>query len=219
MPPARELLGRLHWLLLLGVPTSHTTVARSLLRCSRSAAPALLGCRLVREGRNGRRCAIIVETEAYPHDDPASHSYAGPTTRNAAMFGEAGLAYVYRIHRCYCLNVVTGPAGRGEAVLIRALQPEEGMEQIEAARRAACVGRGVPRGYNLTNGPGKLCQALEIGPAFNFHPLLEPTRGESLTLLARPQPPRISRSPRIGISRSQTTALRFFIADNPWVSA
>lgn len=190
----------------------------SQLDSARSAAPALLGCRLVREGREGRRCATIVETEAYPHNDPASHSYMGVTPRNAAMFGEAGLAYIYRIHRCYCLNIVTGPVGRGEAVLIRAVEPNEGIEQIEAARQRATVGRSAPFGHALTNGPGKLCQALDIDLEFNFSPLLTPVRGESLTLLERTEQPHITRSPRIGISRSRGARLRFFIAGNPWVS-
>ncbi len=188
------------------------------LRSALLAAPALLGCRLLRDGRDGRRCVTIVETEAYPHDDPASHSYQGPTRRNAAMFAEAGLAYVYRIHRCHCLNIVTGAKGRGEAVLIRAVEPTEGLQQIDETRRVATVGSRAPSGYALTNGPGKLCQALDIDLEFNFHPLLTPSNGESLTLLGRSGQPPIARSARIGISQSRTALLRFFIAGNPWVS-
>jgi DNA-3-methyladenine glycosylase len=82
---------------------------RDLLVDARTAAPELLGCMLVREHRGVRRAGIIVETEAYPHDDPACHAFRGRTRRNATLFGPAGRAYVYRIHRSYCFNVVTGP--------------------------------------------------------------------------------------------------------------
>lgn len=109
--------------------------------------PLLLGARLVVRGCAG----IITETEAYSPDDPASHSFPGPTRRNASMFGPSGCAYVYRIYGLHwCLNVVGLP---GHAVLIRALQPVEGIATMQARRG---------RPDRLTTGPGMLAQALGI---------------------------------------------------------
>ena len=117
------------------------------------AARRLLGCELVSEIDGEYVRVRIVETEAYDETDPASHTFRGRTPRNAAMFLPAGHLYVYRSHGIhFCCNVVTGRAGVGSGVLIRAAEPLEG-EEIMRARR----GRG---GAELTNGPGKLGQAL-----------------------------------------------------------
>jgi DNA-3-methyladenine glycosylase len=186
---------------------------------TRSAARALLGCVLVREDRHGRRAGLIVETEAYPHGDPASHAYRGRSKRNGAMFGRAGTAYVYRIHRSYCLNVVTGPEDRGEAVLIRALEPIEGEARMVHARSRATVGRTAPTATALTNGPGKLCQAFEIDLGFDGTSLLVPhDRGPRLYLVAREDAPPIATSARIGISVARNARLRFFVRGNAWLS-
>jgi DNA-3-methyladenine glycosylase len=182
------------------------------------AARFLLGCVLVRVSPEGVRKARIVETEAYPHDDPACHAYRGETARNRSMFAEAGRAYVYRIHRSHCFNVVTGPRLRGEAVLVRAVEPVEGIELMQAARERASVGAAMPIGTALTNGPGKLCQALEIDAALDGSNLLDAAPGSPLHLLPRDRAPRIVVSTRIGISRSTDARLRFCEAGNPWVS-
>jgi len=183
-----------------------------------NAARALLGCVLVRHGRTAR-AGVIVETEAYPYDDPACHAFRGLDARNATMFGRAGHAYVYRIHRSHCFNIVTGPEGRGEAVLIRALQPVAGIDAMRAARKRATVGACEPNGTALTNGPGKLCQALEIELSFDGVDLLAPQHdGVRLSLLHRRCVPPIGVSTRIGISKARDAALRFFIPGNAWLS-
>jgi DNA-3-methyladenine glycosylase len=182
------------------------------------AARRLIGCYLVRTAVGGRRTVRIVETEAYPHDDPACHAYSGPTARNRSMFGPAGRAYVYRIHRSYCLNVVTGPIGRGEAVLIRAAEPVEGLELMEAARRASTVGARVPTGQTLANGPGKLCQALAIDLTLDGVDLLSRHRDAALCLLEGDRPPEIAITPRVGISKATDRLLRFADGRSRWVS-
>lgn len=152
-------------------------------------APELLNKVLVAGTCGGR----IVEVEAYTRDDPASHSFRGETTRNAVMFGEAGHLYVYftyGIH--FCANVVTGQIGDGQAVLLRALQPLSGVEEM--VRR-----RG--RSTNVADGPGKLCQALGIDLAHNGIRLY----GDSeVRILDDGTPPPVAPrvGPRIGITKA-----------------
>ena len=117
-------------------------------------APRLLNKLLVVGECRGR----IVEVEAYLPDDPASHSFRGPTKRNQAMFGLPGTLYVYLSHGIHrCANVVTGPVGSGQAVLLRAVEPVSGIEGMRARRGDRVSER------HLTDGPGKLCQAFGIG--------------------------------------------------------
>ena len=184
---------------------------------ARTAARSLLGWVLVRVDEEGVRVGRIVETEAYPHDDPACHAFGGRTDRNASMFRAAGHAYVYRIHRSFCFNVVTGPEGRGEAVLIRAIEPLDGIERMARARAERTVGKHAPSGRALTDGPGKLCQALDIDGALDGCWLLDGTRGV-LRLLPGDAGGRIACSTRIGISKARAKRYRFFLRDNPWVS-
>lgn len=129
-------------------------------------ARALLGCTLVRTVEGQRLAGRITEVEAYIGDeDQASHAARGRTARNWPMFAAGGLSYVYLIYGMYhCFNVATEAEGFPAAVLIRAIEPLEGTAQMQAAR-----GRTTTRG--LTDGPGKLCRALQIDRAFNGHDL------------------------------------------------
>lgn len=162
-------------------------------------AEKLIGARFVFEGAGG----IIVETEAYLRDDPASHSFRGPTRANAAMFGPPGHAYVYRSYGLHwCFNVVC--AGHG-AVLLRALAPETGLEAM-AARRG-----GTSR---LCSGPGRLTQALGIeGRHDGLDLRLPPFR-----FFDRGERPEIVIGPRIGITRAADMPLRFGLAGSPFLS-
>jgi DNA-3-methyladenine glycosylase len=162
------------------------------------AAPALLGCQLVHDTPGGCASGIIIETEAYTQDDPASHTYRGQTPRNSAMFLASGHAYVYFTYGMhFCINVVCGPAGRGEGVLIRALQPVEGIELMQQRRKTTNL-------RQLTNGPGKLTQALGITREQNGHDFHLPP----LQLIPDTSLPYIS-TPRVGISRGTETLWRF----------
>jgi DNA-3-methyladenine glycosylase len=164
-------------------------------------APALLGKLLVREVDGMRLTGRIVEVEAYlGAEDAASHAYRGRTPRNASMFGPPGHAYVYLIYGIHhCLNVVTGPAGQAQAVLIRAIQPIEGLAAMRMMR-----GRATMR--HLTDGPGKLCQALRIDRSHDGHDLC---LGQALWLEDAPTPnaPILS-SPRIGIRGDELALAR-----------
>lgn len=175
------------------------------------AAKRLLGCLLVREIGSKRLVGRIVETEAYHQNDAASHSYKGRTPRVAVMFGPAGFAYVYFTYGMhYCMNVVTGPEGEGSAVLIRTLEPLEGLEGMAENRR------GLSSGVQLTNGPAKLCQALQINKTFNGHDL----RQAPLILQINPavKDREIIKTTRIGISREIDRPWRFYLRDNAFVS-
>jgi len=152
----------------------------------------LIGATLLVEGVGG----IIVETEAYARDDPASHSFPGPTKRNAVMFTGPGLAYVYFIYGVHwCLNFTCADAS---AVLIRALEPTVGLD-VMAERR----GQTTPRA--LCSGPGKLAQALAVGPAYNGLSLLKPP----FELHASQQAVDMDIGPRIGITKAAEQPWRF----------
>ena len=175
-------------------------------------APTLLNTVLVLEdGRRGR----VVEVEAYGGaDDPASHAHRGPTPRNAAMFGPAGLLYVYRSYGLHwCANVVVGERGRAAAVLLRAVEPIAGLPAIRAARPA------VSRQAELANGPGKLCSALGITGSDDGQDLLAVTSRIRLCSDGTPPPERPAVTARVGISRATDRPWRFLVPDSHWVSS
>jgi DNA-3-methyladenine glycosylase len=170
-------------------------------RPSLDMASALIGATLLVDGAGG----VIAETEAYSPDDPASHSYVGPTARNASMFGPPGRAYVYRSYGVHwCLNFV---CRRGSAVLIRALEPTAGLD-VMAARR------GVTEPRLLCSGPGKLAQALAISRDHDGLPLDAPPF--ALAPAGGSQP--VVTGPRIGITKAAEQPWRFGLAGSRFVS-
>lgn len=180
-----------------------------LLKDSLKVAKSLLGYILVHETKDDITSGIIVETEAYHQDDPASHTYRGQTARNAVMFGPPGFAYVYFTYGMhYCFNVVTGPQGSGQAVLIRALEPVEGIELMKQRR-------GMDAELQLTNGPAKLVQAMGITKADYGANLLNKSK---LRLKPGPKPAKITQTTRIGIKQATDKPWRFYITGNPYIS-
>lgn len=179
-------------------------------RDSLEVAPALLGKVLV----HGQRAGRIVEVEAYRGlDDPASHAYRGETPRTRSMHGPPGHLYVYFTYGMHhCANVVCGDDGVASAVLLRALAPVAGIEQMAAARGAAAR-----RPTDLANGPAKLCQALGIGPDHDGADLVA---GEQVALLddGTPPPAEPGRSTRVGIRAGIAHEWRWFVPGDPNVS-
>jgi DNA-3-methyladenine glycosylase len=175
-------------------------------RSVHAAARDLVGCRLFYEGRGG----IVVETESYERDDPACHAYGGPTARNQVLFGPPGRAYVYLSYGIHSLlNAVAEPEGQAAAVLIRALEPTVGHEEMR--RR-----RGVESDVELCSGPGKLTEALGVGLAANGVDM-----ARDPFLLLPPEPGwdgEIVTGPRIGITKATERPWRFALAGNPHAS-
>jgi DNA-3-methyladenine glycosylase len=181
-------------------------------------ARELLGKVLVRESPHGRLTARIVEVEAYLGEkDPAAHSAAGQTLRNAVLFGPPGYAYVYFIYgNHYCLNVSCEPPGRAGGVLFRALEPLEGIEEMARARGVAVDTPADLR--KLTSGPGRLAEAFGITRARdNGVDLTSPASGLWIgDDGARTGSIRIT--PRIGITKAADELLRYIIESSPFVS-
>jgi DNA-3-methyladenine glycosylase len=192
-------------------------------------AQLLLGCELVHESQEGRTAGIIVETEGYITGDPACHAYRRETKRNAAMFGPAGTLYVYQIYNHYnCVNVVMGPEGVGEAVLIRALEPTEGIDLMALRRNEAfktgferyrnnTIDAQTPDGLkNLANGPGKLVIALGISRTeHNFSSLITgdiSIRGPVLHDFE------MVTTTRIGIKFGADLPYRYYVKGNRFIS-
>jgi DNA-3-methyladenine glycosylase len=170
----------------------------------------LIGKFIVHDTRAGRLSGRIVETEAYPIGDPAAHSYRGQTPRNRSMFLKRGHAYVYFIYgTSHALNVSGEVPGVGGAVLVRAVEPREGIEQMQ--RR-----RGTTRRIDLTRGPGRLAQALGIDRAFDGLDLCSP--GPLRLAVNAEKPGRIGQSVRIGLTRAAHRVLRFYERGNEFVS-
>jgi len=166
------------------------------------AARNLIGWELVHHMPTGDIGGIIIETEAYAEEDEASHSFRGITKRTAPMFEEAGTLYMYFIYGMHwCLNIVTGPKGHGEAVLIRALKPTIGIELMKRYRKTDELKR-------LTNGPGSLVQALAIPPTYSGQRL----ESTNLELIPPTKPiGTIVTSPRVGIKKATDKPWRFYI--------
>lgn len=172
-------------------------------------APELLGKIFVLQANGFLLKAKIVETEAYLGKlDQASHAHNGLTERNRVMFGPAGRLYVYFTYGMhYCMNVVTGPKGQAQAVLLRAAEPLIGQDIMSKNR-----GSGEP--LSLCSGPAKLAQAFGIGRQDNDQSLL----GERLWIEDDGNRPQINTSARVGISKAINAPLRFFIPTNKYVS-
>jgi len=183
---------------------------------SDEVAPALLNKLLAVRRDDGWRWVRIVEVEAYAWHDPASHSYGGVRPRNAVMYGAPGHLYVYFTYGMHwCANIVTGPVGSGQAVLLRAGEPLGGVEAMTAARRSSV--------RDLCRGPARLAQALGFDRSDNGRGLTAGTRrpvGAVLVLddgVPPPQPPAVG--PRVGITRAADVPWRWWVPGSPWVSA
>jgi DNA-3-methyladenine glycosylase len=178
-------------------------------------AKALLGKYLVKKTAESFLVGKIVESEAYLQNDPACHASSGKTKRTEPMFLEGGISYVYFIYGMYyCFNVVTQPAGIAEAVLIRAVEPVKGVDQMLMNRGGS---QKIKNLENLSNGPGKLCQAYGIDKQHNKLPLYQDNdifiargeKGDSFDTVE---------TTRIGINKAQDLPLRFYIKNNRFVS-
>jgi len=184
------------------VPPAQDFFARSALEVARD----LVGCTFLCDGVGGR----IVETEAYRQDDPCCHGYRGKTARNAVLFGPPGHLYVYFTYGMhFCANVACEEEGVAAGVLLRALEPERGVEAMIARR-------GVTAPRLLAAGPARLAQALGIGREENGLPVWEPP----LTMLPRPAGaprPRIATTARIGVG-GDSKPWRFVATDSRFLS-
>jgi DNA-3-methyladenine glycosylase len=185
---------------------AHTFYARD----PRAVAPELLNKVLVHGDRAGR----IVEVEAYcGGEDPGSHAYRGLTKRNRVMFGPPGGLYVYFTYGMHwCANAVCGNDGEGLAVLLRALAPLDGLDEMRTARPAA------RRDTDLCSGPAKLCQALGINGAFDGSDLLTGDRGVRIVDDGVPPPTDPVQTTRIGLSAGAEHPWRWYVPAEPYVS-
>ena len=181
-----------------------------LPRDSESLARYLIGKILVSDAGGKRTSGRIVEVEAYLAGDPASHAFRGMTQRNAAMFAERGHAYVYRIYgTSWCLNVSGSHAGVGEAILIRALEPLEGIATMR-------LRRGNVADRDLLRGPGRLCEALGIDRAVDGADLC--ASRAAVRLYDDGARPSTGISTRIGLTRAAERELRFYARGSKWLS-
>jgi len=179
-------------------------------RDTKLVAKELLGKLLVHYSSRGKLVGKIVETEAYYGvGDPASHSYRGKTKRSAIMWGPPGTSYVYFTYGMhFLLNVVTEKEGVPGAVLIRALEPLEGIDIMRKNRKRV-------RLHELTKGPARLTEAFGIDGSFNGHNL---TKGKLFIVEGDKEVFKIECTPRRGIKRGLDKKLRFYIKGNPFVS-
>nr|WP_199535976.1 DNA-3-methyladenine glycosylase [Dyella solisilvae] len=181
-------------------------------RAATTVAPQLLNKILAAaDGRAGR----IVEVEAYAGAiDPAAHTFRGKTPRNATMFGPPGHMYVYFTYGMHwCCNCVCDPEGDGSGVLIRALEPLQGLEQMRDARRRASIDR------DLCRGPARLTQAMGISGAQNGIDLVAARDGYTVVSDGMPPPPDLAGTPRVGIRLGKDFPWRWSVPGNRYVSA
>jgi DNA-3-methyladenine glycosylase len=184
---------------------------------SADVAPKLLGHWLVRQTKNGPIGGIIVEVEAYIRNDPSAHSFRGQTKRNKVMFGPPGHSYVYLIYGFhYCVNTVCRPAGEAEAVLIRAVHPLWGLDEMSKRRKGL-------KDRHLASGPGKLCAAMDIDRALDGadlcvkkSPLIVAENPERAKTISEIGP--IVQTTRIGITQAADWPLRWYLRGSPHVS-
>lgn len=190
----------------MSAPAAQRLDAGFFARSVHEVARDLVGCRLFYEGRGG----IVVETESYERDDPACHAYVGLTKRTEVLFGPPGRAYVYLSYGIHSLlNAVAEPEGEAAAVLIRALEPTDGLDEMRASR-------GARPDADLCSGPGKLTEALGVTLADNGADLerdpfclLEREPGWNAEIVA---------GPRVGITKAVDRPWRFCLAGSPHVS-
>jgi DNA-3-methyladenine glycosylase len=177
---------------------------------TRALARALLGCVLVHDSKEGLAAGRIVETEAYLPGDPACHAYRGKTARNATLFGPPHRAYVYLIYgTSFCFNLSSEADGEGAGVLVRALEPVEGLELMQARR-------GTPFTRDLCRGPGRLCEALAIDRTLDGIDLFEHPR---LWLAEKNGTSyRVRSSRRIGLTQAAERRLRYYEAGSRFIS-
>jgi len=185
-------------------------INKKLLLDPQKAATHLLGCEIWRTMPDGEILkARIVETESYHQEDPASHTFRSRTKRNKAMFGPAGHAYVYFTYGMHwCFNITAGPDGYGAGVLIRAVEPLEGLDTMKRLR-------GIDNEKQLTNGPAKLAQALVIDKNLYGHDLTKPPLQ---TFEPENRDFEIVQTTRIGISQAVDEIARYYIKASPYVS-
>jgi len=178
-------------------------------------AKELLGTVLIRRSAAGLTSGVIVETEAYlPNGDPACHGAKKKTPKNEVMFGPPGISYVYSIHAHHCVNLVTESAGQPAAVLVRAVLPLQGLELMQKRRQRS-------QELELTRGPGRLCQAMQIDRRLDGWDVTKRRRlwiekypKKKLTLALQS----IVASPRIGVTSGEDLKLRFFYENCRFVS-
>jgi len=174
-------------------------------RSVHDVAPELIGAELYLDGVGG----TIVEVEAYDHEDPAAHGFGNRrTARNASMFLAGGHAYVYRSYGIHwCLNLVCGEESVASAVLLRALEPSRGLEEMRARR-------GLARPHLLCSGPGRLCQALGVTREHDGLPLDRPP----FELIARGETPEVAAGPRVGLTKAVDVPWRYGLAGSRFLS-
>jgi DNA-3-methyladenine glycosylase len=175
-------------------------------------ARELLGKLLIRRSREGVCVGKIVETEAYLSEgDTACHAHRGRNRKNGTMFGPPGRLYVYPIHARHCMNAVTEGPDVASAVLLRAVEPVEGMELMQ--RR-----RGRTKSLDLARGPGRLCEAFGVGRQLDGWNLIRGSRIWIAESGASDANQEVCVSPRIGVTSAHDRELRFFLLGNPFVS-